>query len=129
MICCSRCFFLLAFMLFFASVSSYGQASCHKTAENSALLYLLFSSPADETPTNAGEASCSKQDVNATAKAVKGEGAANAQPANCNPKNCEPCPLGCCGGFPACCNATKAADAGKQNTKAIEAAAVVRTEP
>lgn len=128
MICCSRCFYLLAFLLFFASVNSFGQASCQPAADDNAWMFLQFSSPADETPANADKASCSKQEANAPAKAVKAEGAANAPSANCNPKNCEPCPVGCCGGSPGCCKA-KAADAGEQNTKTAKAALPARTHP
>lgn len=128
MICCSRCLYLLAFFLLFAAAESFGQASCHSTAENSALVSLQFTSTADETPADAEKASCSKQSASVAVQAVKGEKAANAQALDCNPKDCEPCPLGCCAGFPGCCKA-KAADAGMQGAKTAKAVSVARSYP
>ena len=83
---CSRCFYLLAFFLFFATTGSFGQASCQKTADNSsALTFLQFAGMASESPACVARPSCSKQSAGVAVKAVKGEGAANAL--NCNPQN------------------------------------------
>ena len=110
MICCSRCFYLLAFFLFFATSSSFGQASCKPVSENSVLTFLKFGSTANDAPASAERVCCSKQAASVSVKAVKVESAADAGVLNCDPEKCEPCPLSCCEGFPGCGKAKVAGD-------------------
>ena len=111
-------------MLLFVVTESFGQASCQQTAENSALVFLPFSTSADEAP----QLSCSKKGADTAVKAVKAEAAANTPALDCNPQKCEPCPLGCCEGFPDCCKA-KAASLKKACSGPAEAALAARQSP
>lgn len=111
-------------MLLFAVTGSFAQSSCQPAAENSALVFLPFSTSADEAP----QLSCSKKGADTAVKAVKAEAAANTPALDCNPQKCEPCPLGCCEGFPDCRKA-KAASLKKACSGPAEAALAARQSP
>lgn len=129
MICCNRCFYLLAFFLFFAAVAGYSQASCNAATENSPAVSLQFGSDGDDVSADAHKFSCSKQNANIAVKAVQAEGASQAKVLNCNPSDCEPCPIKCCVGFPGCCKAKVADAQNQQSAKTVAAALAARKSP